>query len=69
MHQSDFPTSDNPPRKNTASRLGTMLSDTFDNKEDVSNRLYDYISVCIAACKRKLKPALNGKSPLSDLNS
>ena len=36
------------PRKGSALYLGTMLSDNFDNKAEVSNRLGD----CIATCNR-----------------
>ena len=36
------------PRQKSATYLGTLLSDTFDNKAEVANRLGD----CIGTCKR-----------------
>ena len=36
------------PRKNSATYLGTLLPDTFDNRAEVSNRIGD----CIATCNR-----------------
>ena len=36
------------PRKNSATYLGTLLTDTFDNRAEVSNRIGD----CIATCNR-----------------
>ena len=36
------------PRQKSATYLGTLLSDTFDNKAEVANRLGD----CIRTCKR-----------------
>ena len=36
------------PRKSSATYLGTLLSDSFDNRAEISNRLSD----CIATCNR-----------------
>ena len=36
------------PRQKSASYLGTLLSDTFDNKAEVANRLGDCIGTCNA---------------------
>ena len=62
------------PRKSSATYLGTLLTDSFNNKAEVANRLND----CIATCNRlklfwkRRVPASNGKSrsstPLLDPN-
>ena len=36
------------PRKNSAMYLGTLLTDSFDNRAEVMNRLGD----CVATCRR-----------------
>ena len=59
------------PRKSSASYLGTLLTDSFNNKAEVANRLTD----CIATCNRlklfwkKTTLPSNGKFKFSMLSS